>query len=77
MDGIEASTPGAFEVTLNGVSTSIRDGATVGDVVDLVVNSSVGCAVAVNGDVVPRSAWGSETVAAGDRIEVLTAVQGG
>ena len=76
MDDPAASAP-EFTVTLNGMSTSIPDGATVGDVVDLVAHSPVGCAVAVNGEVVPRSAWGSEKIAEGDRIEVLTAVQGG
>jgi sulfur carrier protein len=36
-----------------------------------------GIAVAVNGEVVPRSAWATTTVAAGDQVEVLTAAQGG
>ena len=36
-----------------------------------------GCAVAVNDAVVPRSDWTARTLAAGDRVEVLTAVQGG
>jgi len=33
--------------------------------------------VAVNGQVVRRSAWDSTPLADGDQIEVLTAVQGG
>jgi sulfur carrier protein len=34
-------------------------------------------AVAVNASLVPRSTWAATTVAEGDRIELLRAVQGG
>ena len=36
-----------------------------------------GVAVALDDAVVPRSAWGSTNVRPGDRVEVVTAVQGG
>jgi sulfur carrier protein len=36
-----------------------------------------GIAVALNGAVVPRSAWDSTTLAERDRLEVLGATQGG
>jgi sulfur carrier protein len=36
-----------------------------------------GIAVAVNGEVVPRRAWGTRRVRAGDEIDVVGAVQGG
>jgi sulfur carrier protein len=36
-----------------------------------------GIAVAVNGEVVPRSDWPGTTLADGDRVEVLSATQGG
>jgi sulfur carrier protein len=36
-----------------------------------------GIAVARNGEVVRRADWASTTVSAGDRIEVVTARQGG
>jgi sulfur carrier protein len=36
-----------------------------------------GVAVAVNGEVVPRSAWRQRSLTDGDAVEVLTAVQGG
>ena len=39
--------------------------------------SPLGIAVAVNQAVVPRSRWTSAVLAAGDEVEVLTAVQGG
>jgi len=36
-----------------------------------------GLAAAVNGDVVPRAAWALRALAAGDRVLVIRATQGG
>ena len=36
-----------------------------------------GIAVALNGEVVPREEWGSRTLAPGDAIDIVGAVQGG
>ena len=36
-----------------------------------------GVAVAVNGEVVPRQEWSSKGLTAGDRVELVRAVQGG
>ncbi|GGF06281.1 thiamine biosynthesis protein ThiS [Aliidongia dinghuensis] len=36
-----------------------------------------GVAVALNGAVVPRARWAEATLAAGDRVEVIRAMQGG
>ncbi|MFC8922351.1 sulfur carrier protein ThiS [Cellulosimicrobium sp. NPDC057127] len=36
-----------------------------------------GVAVAINDAVVPRGTWSSTVVAPGDRVEIVTAVQGG
>lgn len=36
-----------------------------------------GLAVARNGEIVPRAAWETTTLAPGDRIEIVGAVQGG
>ena len=36
-----------------------------------------GIAVAVNGEVVPKGSWGERTLQAGDRLEIIRAVQGG
>jgi len=36
-----------------------------------------GLAVARNGEVVPRGAWGTTTLAPDDRIEIVGAMQGG
>jgi sulfur carrier protein len=64
-------------VMVNGDPHVLDEGTTVADVVARVAPSPKGIAVAVNADVVPRSIWSSTAVADGDRIELLTAAQGG
>jgi sulfur carrier protein len=64
-------------VSVNGVQQALAGGTTVDDVVCLIAPERRGIAVAVNGEVVPRSAWPQTTFRGGDRVEVLTAAQGG
>jgi sulfur carrier protein len=65
------------EISVNGKTLALTEGTTVRDVVSALTPNPVGCAVAVNDAVVPRSDWPVRAVEPGDRIEVLTAVQGG
>lgn len=63
---------------INGDEYDLADSATVTDAVSVLAPALLtGIAVAVDGDVVPRSQWGSTSLAPGARVEVLTAVQGG
>jgi sulfur carrier protein len=66
-------------VELNGEQRELPDGATVADAVALlgVAPDARGVAVAVDREVVRRGAWGETALAAGARIEILTAIQGG
>lgn len=66
-------------ITVNGQPRQVPDGTAVAAVVAELVGSGAGrgVAVAVNGEVVPRTSWETRTLAAGDRVEVLTATQGG
>jgi sulfur carrier protein len=68
-----------MQVMLNGQERTLPDGATVESVVCELgaPESGRGVAVAVNGEVVPRSAWPDTVLRPGVRVEVLTAVQGG
>ena len=66
-----------IEVEVNGERREFAPGATVADLVALVAASPRGLAVAVNADVVPRSEWPSAALRAGDRVELLSAAQGG
>jgi sulfur carrier protein len=67
------------KVELNGNGLDVREGATVADLVEQAgaAAGARGVAVAVDGEVVPRSAWEETQLAAGQRVEVLEAMQGG
>ena len=65
------------EVIVNGQPRALPPGTTVDDVVAWLSSTRAGIAVALNGIVVPRSGWGATSVGDGDRVEVLTAAQGG
>jgi sulfur carrier protein len=75
-------------VSINGEARELTAGTTVAEVVAELAPQSDhgtappratarGIAVAVNDEVVPRTAWPDTVLAEADRVEVLTAVQGG
>jgi len=64
-------------ILVNGVQHRLAEGTTVDEVVCLIAPDRRGIAVAVNGEVVPKSTWPEKTLDAGDQVEVLTAAQGG
>lgn len=66
-----------MKLTVNGTPTELTEGDTVATVVADRTHERRRVAVAVNGEVVPRSAWETTALAAGDSVEVLAAVAGG
>lgn len=64
-------------VIVNGQDWELPAETTISNVLDALGQGPQGVAVAVNDEVVPRSAWGRTTVGDGDRVEVLTAARGG
>lgn len=66
-----------LDVSVNGDPEQLSAGTTVADIVGRFCASPNGVAVARNGDVVPKSAWTSTPVVAGDRVEIVTAAAGG
>jgi len=66
-----------MKVLVNGSTEEIAAGTTVAEVVGRWARSPIGVAVAVNEAVVTRAEWSATTLAEGDRVEILTAVQGG
>jgi len=65
------------EILINGAAHQVADDISLDRVVALISNAASGVAAAVNGELVRRVSWPSTRLAAGDEIEVLTAVQGG
>ena len=68
-----------MSLSVNGAPATLPTPPTVAALVaEMTDNSGArGIAVALNGEVVPRSAWDSTDLRPGDRVEVRTAAQGG
>jgi sulfur carrier protein len=66
-----------MQVTINGAVADIADAETVAALVAARDAGHDRVAVALNGDVVPRSSWATTQLAAGDRLEILAPTAGG
>ncbi len=66
-----------MRATVNGEDVELADGSTVADVVARLCPSDRGVAVAVDREVVPRSAWVAVVLTEGASVEVVTAAAGG
>jgi sulfur carrier protein len=67
-----------MNVVVNGESRHLPAGATVESLLqELDIALRRGVAVAVEAEVVPRSGWPARALADGERIEIVTAIQGG
>jgi sulfur carrier protein len=66
-------------VIVNGEPRELPAEATVASAIELlgVAPEGRGVAVALEGEVVPRGAWGGVSLTEGARVEVVVAVQGG
>ena len=66
-----------ISLVVNGEPRVAPVACTVGALLELLELGRRRVAVAVNRDVIPRSAFASRRLAAGDRVEILEAVGGG
>jgi thiazole synthase len=68
-----------MRIELNGEAVALPDAATVGAAIEAsgAAGERRGVAVAVEGEVVPRSEWDTTPLREGQRVEVLAAIQGG
>ena len=64
-------------LTVNGQARTAASGITLEQLVAGLTELTSGVAAAVGGEVVPRKKWAATPVQDGDRIEIVTAVQGG
>jgi sulfur carrier protein len=68
----------ASEIRVNGQDVSV----TAATIAELLAEQAIqmgqrGIAVALNGSVVPRSAWDETALSPGDSVEIVRAMQGG
>ncbi|MFM9444093.1 sulfur carrier protein ThiS [Streptomyces acidiscabies] len=66
-----------MNISVNGEVRSVDAGTVLDSVVRALVPVPSGVAAALNEIVVPRAGWSTTVLSDGDRVEVLTAVQGG
>jgi sulfur carrier protein len=64
-------------ITVNGQERTAPGGITLEQLVAELTRLTSGVAAAVGGEVVPRTKWAATSIADGDQIEIVTAVQGG
>jgi len=65
----------AITARVNGEARALPEGTTLADLVP--AEWKQGVAVARNEEIVPRAAWATTPVAAGDAIEIVRPVSGG
>ncbi|GAA3832810.1 sulfur carrier protein ThiS [Streptomyces chiangmaiensis] len=66
-----------MNISVNGEPRRIAPGTALDAVVGILTTAPSGVAAALNETVVPRTQWSSTPLSEGDRVEILTAVQGG
>ena len=66
-----------MNVVVNGEARVLHELSTVAQLVSALDAGPSGVAVAVNDEVIARSAWTTTALHEGDRVEVLGAMQGG
>ncbi|MFI7086044.1 sulfur carrier protein ThiS [Streptomyces anulatus] len=72
-----ATVTATVSVSVNGEGRAVPAGTDLDALVATLTPARSGVAAAVNESVVPRGQWATTTLGEGDRVEVLTAVQGG
>jgi sulfur carrier protein len=66
-----------MNISVNGERRQVTPGIALDAVVRTLTAAPSGVAAALNETVVPRTQWPSTSLSEGDRVEILTAVQGG
>lgn len=66
-----------MKIDLNGAPRELSDGTTLLQLIETVAGTTRGSAAVVDGAVVARSEWPAFEVREGQRVELITAVQGG
>jgi sulfur carrier protein len=68
----------AREIRVNGRDISLKAATIAGLLAEQAIDMERrGIAVALNGSVIPRSAWGETELQPGDNVEIVRTMQGG
>jgi sulfur carrier protein len=72
-----STTASDLSVTVNGQTRIVPTGLTVTGLLEMLEVTTRHVAVELNGQVVPRSAHATRSLASGDQLEIVTLVGGG
>jgi sulfur carrier protein len=64
-------------ITVNGEEHFVEPGSTVASLLDALGTERRGVAVAIDGEVVSRSAWEGRELGGGEHVEILSIARGG
>lgn len=64
-------------VWVNGTAIDVPSGKSVAELISEYSDRSTGIAVAVNQNVLTKAEWARTTLRPGDRVEIVSATQGG
>lgn len=64
-------------VDVNGTPRDVPDGLSLAELIAEIAGSLRGSAAVVDDEVVPRGEWADYRLSGGQRVEIITAVQGG
>lgn len=73
----QQSEPGQIPIEVNGDRRNMPEGASVAELLRLIGLAAPKVAVERNQEIVPRSAWASTVLKAGDRLEIVHFIGGG
>ncbi|MEU9758483.1 sulfur carrier protein ThiS [Streptomyces sp. NPDC047987] len=76
-DSVSVPSAASMSVSVNGEVRLLAAGTALDALVAGLTSARSGVAAAVNESVVPRGQWSATPLLDGDRVEILTAVQGG
>lgn len=66
-----------MQLIVNGQPRQFSQELDLAELVNQISDRPTGIAVALNNEVVPRAEWAATDLGDGDRVDVVTAVQGG
>ncbi|MGX9962413.1 sulfur carrier protein ThiS [Roseomonas sp. F4] len=69
--------PASIAIEVNGERREVPEGASVAELLTLIGLAAPKVAVERNLEIVPRSAWSSTRLGAGDRLEIVHFIGGG
>jgi sulfur carrier protein len=73
----EREAPRGVGITVNGEEHLVEPGSTLAALLDALGTERRGVAVAVDGEVVSRSAWDGRELGGGEHVEILSIARGG